>query len=383
MRALRAVVTGGGTGGHIYPALAVVDALRDAPGGADVRYVGGVSGMEARIVPAAGVPFVGITTRKLRKLASPGTVGVLLALLRGYREARALVDAFRPDVVLGTGGYVAAATVLASARAGVPTAIHEQNAVIGRTNRLLARWARCVCVSFEESLAAFPTARTVLTGVPVRAGIVSEAPREEARACLGLRPGAFALLVLGGSQGARALNALVPEAAERLEEGVQVVHQTGEREAATVEERASALRAVGRAYVVRPYLDAPEFALAYRAADLVVCRCGASTLAEVTANGLPSLLVPYPAAYADHQTANARAIERAGAGVLLPEGTLTAEALAERIEGLRRDAATRASMADRSRALARPHAARDVCRAATALVAGRGSAAAGAAVGQT
>jgi UDP-N-acetylglucosamine--N-acetylmuramyl-(pentapeptide) pyrophosphoryl-undecaprenol N-acetylglucosamine transferase len=355
---LKVVLTGGGTGGHIYPALAVAEAARRLRLEAEIRYVGGRTGMEAEIVPPTGLPFVGLTTKKLHRLLSPGTVGVLLALWKGYREALAFLRSFRPDVVIGTGGYVAAAAALAAQRLRVPTVILAPDAIPGRTNRLLARRAARICVMFEETRTAFPSGTTALTGLPIRADIVSPQSKEEARQTFGLKPGVFTVLVTGGSQGAQRLNEIVADMLNLPVPAIQILHQTGPRNYETMVERARRQEGEGAvSYFPCAYFDSEKMPLAYRAADILVCRSGVSTLAELTANGLPALMVPLPTAYADHQTYNARAIERGGGGIVLPQAALTPESLAQQIEALRDEPARRAQMAEASKALGRPDAA--------------------------
>lgn len=358
---LKVVVTGGGTGGHIYPALAVAEAVRRMHPDAEVRYIGGKSGMETEIVPATGLPFHAVTSRKLRKVVSPSTVGVLFALLRGYREAAGYLREFAPDAVVSTGGYVAAATALAAARQGIPTLLQSQDVVPGRTNLWLSRWATRLCIWFAESAEMYAArgygAKVVQTGVPIRRGVVSETAPKAARQAFGLHEDRYTVLVLGGSQGAQRLNEIVLETAPLLAGRVQWLHQTGVRNLAAVQEAAAARNLTAPEYVPQAFFDAAQVPLAYRAADVTVCRCGVSTLAEITANGLTGLLVPLPTAYADHQTANARAMVRAGAGIHLPQAELTAEMLRQQIESLRTDPAQQHRLAEASRAFGRPDAA--------------------------
>jgi UDP-N-acetylglucosamine--N-acetylmuramyl-(pentapeptide) pyrophosphoryl-undecaprenol N-acetylglucosamine transferase len=361
---MRVVLTGGGSGGHVYPALSVAQALGALEKGVEVSYVGGASGIEAEIVKAAGLPFTGVTTKKLRKLVSFSTIGVLLALLKGYREASTYLRGWKPDVVISTGGYVAAATVIAAARQGVKTVILAPDAVPGRTNLWLSRWANHICVMFEESVSFYPTGKTVVTGLPIRADIVSDLPPSAARAEFGLQPDLFTLLVTGGSQGAQRLNEIVQETVRAFGGPIQVLHQVG---AKNWKDGTTGPTSHGEApirYEPRPYFDALQMPLAYRSADIVLCRSGVGSLAEGTANGLPLLMVPLPTAYADHQTANARAIERGGGGILLKQADLTPPVLIETVEGLRRDTARRQSIASASRALGRPDAARAVAEIA-------------------
>lgn len=354
---MKVVLTGGGTGGHIYPALAVAEAIRRKEPGAEIRYIGAMGGLEAEIVPAAGLPFYGVSAKKLRRPVSPSTMGVLLALFRGYRQAAVTLREFGPDVVISTGGYTAAATALAAARQGRPTIIQEYNAVPGRTNRWLSRWATRICVWFRETAEALPADKIVMTGVPIRADVVGRMQPAAARRELGLAVEPFTLLVIGGSQGAQRINEVVTNALDLARNGVQIVHQTGPKNYEGVIAAARESGLVEERYLPVAYLNAQQLPRAYCAANLVLCRCGVSTLAEVTANGLPSVLVPLPTAYADHQTANARAIEREGAGILLPQSELTPVSLRELVCALRNDPARRKRMAAASCSLGRPDAA--------------------------
>ncbi len=361
------VVTGGGTGGHIYPALAVAEALKTAIASVDVQYVGGREGMEAQIVPPTGIPCYLVSSKKLRRILSPSTAGVLFSLCQGYVQAAEFLRKFRPDVVISTGGYMAAATALAAARQRIPTIIQEYNAFPGRTNRWLSRWATRICVWFDKTRKEFPPDRTVTTGVPLRADIVSTMQTQDAREAMGLDTEAFTIVVIGGSQGARRVNELVVDMIPRLSADIQVFHQTGTANLPQVQERMRSVKLTGTKYHVRAYLNAEEITTAYRAADLIICRCGISTLAEAAVNSLPMLMIPLPSAYADHQTANARVIEDSGAGIHLPEATLTAESLALQIGELRRDQARRLQMSAAARSISKPNAAVDVATLASEL----------------
>lgn len=372
---MRVVVTGGGTGGHIFPAIAVSEALSHIGSPADIGllYIGGSSGMEAQIVPAAGIPFKAITARKMPAALSAATARGLASLVKGYLEARSYLREFRADLVIGTGGYAAAATVLAAAHLGIPTMILENNVVAGRTNLRLGRFAKTICVSFEETIKQFPPNRCVVTGMPLRAGIVAppELTKERARSCFaGLFPNRFTVLVIGGSQGARAINGLILGAVPALaERNIQILHQAGPTNAKDVALSAEAAGLFRNAsgYVVRPFIQSTDMPAALRSADLIVCRGGISTLSEATANGLAAVIIPLPTAYADHQTANARAMERLGTAICRPEATLTADGLADEIIALCADPVQLTQMAAASRLNGRPHAAEDVARLACDL----------------
>ncbi len=369
---MRVVVSGGGTGGHIFPALAVAEAVKRLRPDAELLYIGGVSGMETEIVPRHGVPFQAVTARKLRKVVSPATVGVALSLLKGYTEARRYLRAFRAEVVVGTGGYVAAATVLAGASLRLPTVIIEGNAVPGRTNLWLARRARRVCVAFPETAGRFPSGKTVLTGLPLREDIVAPPDltpeRARGRDFLCLAPDRFTVLVIGGSQGAQAVNRIVLNAAPRLlDAGAQIIHQTGPKHFSEIQTQAAQAQ-LGAGYVPLAFLDAAQFPVALRAADVIVCRGGISTLSEALVNGLPALVIPLPTAYADHQTANAKAFVDVGAAMLRAEAELTGARLADDLLSLRDDPTRRQALASASRKAAHPDAARTVAELTFALL---------------
>ncbi len=350
------LLTTGGTGGHIFPALAVAEELRGRRPGAGLLFVGSQYGPEGRLCARAGVPFVGLPVRGflgrgVRAIGAAARMGVAVG------RALALVRDFRPDAVAGFGGYAAFAPMLAGRLLGVPCVLHEQNAVAGTSNRLLARLARKVCVSLPDTR-GFPPEKCVLTGNPVRAAIAGVGQlRESGR-------GTRRLLVLGGSQGAHSLNLLLPGLLERLKaDGVEIRHQCGERD----------LEATRAAYAEHGYAPGcvsafiDDMAEAYAWADLALCRAGASTVAELCAAGLPSVLVPFPAAIHDHQTRNAAVLARAGAARLVPERDFGNADMASLLDELLRDAAGRDDMARAALALACPDAAAAVADAVGAV----------------
>ena len=359
---MRVVVSGGGTGGHIYPALAVAESLKRLRPDTEILYIGATTGMETGIVPQHGVEFRAVTAKKLRKTVSLSTFGVAFSLLRGYSEARKVLREFRADAVIGTGGYVAAATVLAAARMGIPTVIHEGNAIAGRTNLWLSRSVRRICVTFASSVSQFPEAKTVVAGFPVRGGIVAPESVSQAQArqaFAGLSAERFTVLVTGGSQGARAINNVVLDSARDLQAaGIQLLHHVGAKnfDDAMRQAQERGLLESGH-YLPIAYLDAEQMPLAWRACDVVVCRGGISTLTEALVNSRPAIIIPLPSAYADHQTYNARELETAGAALLIPEFALTAPKLTAELLNLRSNPLAFQSRANACRALARPDAA--------------------------
>jgi UDP-N-acetylglucosamine--N-acetylmuramyl-(pentapeptide) pyrophosphoryl-undecaprenol N-acetylglucosamine transferase len=353
MSAAPILILAGGTGGHVFPALAVADELRRL--GASVHWLGAAGRLESKVAAERGIPFAGIAVAGLRGR------GLIRWLAAPWHLARALVQALRilrdvaPRVALGFGGFAAGPGAIAARLLGVPLLIHEQNRAPGLTNRVLARFARRVLCGFPD---AFPTSRGAeWTGNPVREEIAALPPPETR---LAGRSGRRRLLVLGGSQGAAALNRLVPAALARIApaQRPEVIHQCGP---AHLPETAQAYSGAGVEARVEAFLE--DMAEAYGWADLVLARAGASTLAEITAAGLASILVPFPYAVDDHQTRNAEFLVERGAAVRIAEAELDPDGLAGWFTTLLGDDRRRLSMAMAARALARPDAAHRVALA--------------------
>ncbi|MEW6415345.1 MAG: undecaprenyldiphospho-muramoylpentapeptide beta-N-acetylglucosaminyltransferase [Pseudomonadota bacterium] len=345
------MVMAGGTGGHVYPALAVADALRAR--GWNVFWLGTKSGLEARVVPAAGIDMVWLAMGGVRGKGLLKKMLLPMMLLVAFWQSLSAILARRPDVVLGMGGYTAFPGGMMASLLNKPLVIHEQNSVGGLTNRVLACLADRVLTAFPQAFRGerdrpVPCRRveTEWVGNPVRGEIagLGELPRPA-------HSGPLRLLVVGGSLGAAALNALVPQALARLpaDKRPRVVHQSGRR-------HLDALRAnyaaAGVEAELRDYIE--DMAAAYRDCDFAICRAGAMTVAELACAGVPAVLVPFPFAVDDHQTGNAAFLADAGAAWLMPQKELTAEKLAALIGGL--DRATLAAMSEKARALARPDA---------------------------
>lgn len=346
------LIMAGGTGGHVFPALAVAEELRSA--GHPVVWLGTQAGLEARVVPAAGLPMAWVRVRGLR---GKGLLRVLTApfmLAGALLQAGSVLHRLRPRAVLGMGGFVTGPGGFMAWLLRRPLLIHEQNSVAGLTNRLLAPLATRVMEAFPGSLPV--RLQPLHTGNPVRGAITRVAPPAERFAG---REGPMRLLVLGGSLGAQALNDSLPQALARIDTArrPRVRHQTGTRNLDAAREAYA--RAGVEAEIV-PFIE--DMAEAYAWADLVVCRAGALTIAELTAVGVAAILVPYPHAVDDHQTGNARYLVEAGAALLIPQPELEAAALAEVIEGFARDPERRLRMAAAARGLARPEAARVVAQ---------------------
>jgi UDP-N-acetylglucosamine--N-acetylmuramyl-(pentapeptide) pyrophosphoryl-undecaprenol N-acetylglucosamine transferase len=348
---VRIVLTGGGTGGHIYPALSVAQCLE----GDDLLYVGSADGPEAAIVPKAGLEFRSVPTRKLSRNPTPSNLAALAVSSYGIFKGVSLLRAWKPDVVLGTGGFASTGIMFAALVLRIPTVIHEANAVPGRVNKLLGRWCTRIAVTYPHTVADFPPGKTVHTGMPVRRDL-RKADQGKAWAALGFDPRKPLLLISGGSGGAQTLNRAVVGALNELgERGIQVAHQTGKTLYDAV------IKELGDApahYRPLAYIDDMPSLLA--AATLVICRGGSSTLAEVTALGKPAIVVPYPFAVADHQTANARALDEAGAAILIRDAEFSPERCLSECDRLLEDRALLQRMAEASKSLGRLDAARDV-----------------------
>ena len=363
---MRVVLTGGGTGGHIYPALSIAERVRELRPEADLLFVGSRHGPEAGLAEEHNLPFVGIPSRPLTLRPSLGTLRALGLLALGVFRAKRVLDDFAPDVVIGTGGYTSAAVVLAQGllRRG-PAVIQEQNLLPGRTNLFVSRFASAVCVAFEESAGHFESGklRVEVTGVPIRKGILERPPREDARRSLGLAPDVFTVLATGGSQGARRLNKIVLESLPLLAKpGLQIVHLVGRKDY-----DAFVAQAGRTPDWYRPVAYSSDMATPYAAADLAISRSGASTLAELAACGLPAILVPYPFAYADHQRLNAESVARRGAALVVEQKDLAGAVLAGMVLDLQADAERLAAMSKASLALGKPDAADRVARLAFEL----------------
>lgn len=358
----RVLIAGGGTGGHVFPALAVAEALVAARPGLEVEFVGTPGGLEATLVPAAGLPLHLVATPPLVRRPSLAAARLPFQLAAAVRAARRLVVAREGGVALAFGGYTSVPLALAAPRAGVPLVVHEQNAVAGVANRLAARHAAAVALAFDEARGRVRTrGRVVVTGNPVRPALARldrAAARGEAMAMFGLDPARRTLLVFGGSQGARRINDAVVGARWPDPSAVQVLHAAGRRDAERV---AAAWAEQGQQGVLvrcEPFLERMD--LAYAAADAVVARAGASTLAELTLLGLPAVLVPYPHATDDHQHANAAAVSRLGAARVVDDAELDAVALVAAAAPLLLDDVVRLRTSAAAAAAGRPDAANAV-----------------------
>lgn len=371
---LRFIVAGGGTGGHIYPALAIARGLKDRYPDAEILYVGTARGMESDIVPQAGLLFKGISAAGLERKLSVRNLLVLWQAGRGFLQALRIIRNWRSDLVIGTGGYVCGPVVLAAALCRVPTLIHEQNAFPGVTNRILSRFAGRVAVTFADSVQHFPRRENIrLTGLPVRPEILT-AKRENAIKKLGLPGHGLQLLSFGGSRGARTLNKAMVQLIKLFanDPRLNILHVTGKLGHLEFQNSCAASGInLGdiRNVTIASYLYNMQDALA--AADLVIGRAGAATLAELTILGIPSILIPYPYASENHQEFNARALEKEKASLVVLDRDLNGDVLCHLVTELIGDPNRLLSMGAASKRMGKKRALEDIMDCVDELIKGK------------
>ncbi len=349
---MKAAIVGGGTGGHVIPALAIARELCERHS-AEIIFVGTSRGIETRLVPQAGFPLHLVQVGQLKNVSLTRRARTLTDIPRAVFACRKLFAHFQPQVVIGVGGYASGPGMLAAILMRIPTLAFEPNLVPGFANRMVARFVSAAAVHFKETKRFFRNA--VVTGVPVR----PEFFRIPARSLS--PPGS--LLVFGGSQGARVLNQTMIDSISTWKElGIQICHQTGERDFEKVD---SAYKQAGFPAEVRRFID--DMPSAFAQADLVLCRSGASTVGEITAAGKPAIFVPFPFAADDHQRKNGEALQQAGAARLIPESELTSERLSATVQDLLRNPAALTDMSERARALAHPQAVQQIAELAAKL----------------
>lgn len=355
---IKIIITGGGTGGHIFPGIAIARELLKHPE-AHVLYVGKAEGLESKWVPDSGFEFEGIQAGSFPRGLSVRLLTFWFEFARSLAQAGRILGKFGPDVVFSTGGYVSVPVSLAAALRGVPVALFEPNVVPGLAAKFLSLFSRRVFVGFEDTLKRFSKRRTQWTGIPVREEIVT-AEKAKSRQSFGLNPDTTTVLMLGGSQGAHALNQCMTDVIKFLGEGdqaVQVIMMTGwDDYRKTVDQ----LEKCALKVVLRPFIS--NIHEAYAAADLVVARAGAMTCAEILSRGLPALFIPYPHA-SGHQEMNARALEKAGSAVVITERELDDEKLTQTLIALISDEGRLREMGGKARQLAKPDAASDIVKA--------------------
>jgi len=360
---MRAVIAGGGTGGHVFPGIAIAEEFKKRDKTSMVFFIGTERGIEARVVPKEGYPIKYISAEgfvgrsPLRRFRAIIKAGIALS------ESRRLLKTMRPDVVIGTGGYASFAPLLVACFMSLPTLIVEQNLVPGFANKLLSKFVDAIAVAHHESLGFFPKGKTHLTGNPIRAALTT-GKREDALRLFSLSPEKFTIFVSGGSLGARKINSAVSEALgliTDLKDKVQFLHQTGEADYEAVK---NSYRKFGFSGMVSPFIY--KMAEAYAVSDLVIARAGATTLAEITALGIASILIPYPHALG-HQEFNAEKLQRAGACRVLKDNSLNGAVLADAIREIYSSKELREQMQKNSKAIGRPDAAQRVVDIAVSL----------------
>ncbi|HWR57476.1 MAG TPA: undecaprenyldiphospho-muramoylpentapeptide beta-N-acetylglucosaminyltransferase [Thermodesulfovibrionales bacterium] len=362
---MRILIAGGGTGGHLFPGIAIAEELRRRDKSTDVYFIGTEHGIEASIVPREGYP--------IKYIRAEGVVGKsLLKTMRAVlKMSMSMVDSFRllrdirPDALIGLGGYASFGPALVGSLKSIPTVIMEQNAVPGLANRLLGKIVDIVCVTYHESMSYFPKNKTYITGNPVRKGIVA-AKKDEAYEIFGLEKGRFTIFIFGGSSGARKINSALCGAFTYLHDirdKIQFLHQTGKNDLETVRDtyRKWEFKGTVAAFIHQM----PE---AYAAADLVISRAGATTLAELTAVGRPAILVPYPFAAGNHQEFNAQRLAEIGAARVILDHELDSETLSRNIRDLYEKTELRSEMQRSSKSLGKPEAAQRVMEIVMSLV---------------
>ncbi|MBI5102878.1 MAG: undecaprenyldiphospho-muramoylpentapeptide beta-N-acetylglucosaminyltransferase [Nitrospirae bacterium] len=362
---MKVLIAGGGTGGHLFPGLALAEEFRHRDPATEVFFAGTEHGIEAKIIPREGYPIRFLRAEGIVGKSFMNKVSGIIKIGLSFFDAAGILKSIRPDIVIGVGGYASGAIVLAAALKSVPTMIHEQNSVPGLTNKILGRFVKMVCVTYHESLTSFPMSRTFLTGNPIRPRIL-KGEHESACRLFSLDKDMFTVFIFGGSSGARAINRAVVDALNHLSDikgEVQFLHQTGDRDFEGIRD---AYRKAGARGTVAPFIY--QMAEAYAAADLVISRAGATTLAEITALGKPAVLVPYPHAAGRHQEFNAMKLRDMGAAMVVPESDLSGETLAQNIRELYGNETLRDEMKSASKGLGRTDACAKIVDIAMSLM---------------
>lgn len=363
---MKVMITGGGTGGHTSPAVAILQELRKRDPNLLAQWVGRAGSIEERVAKTHEVPFRDVPVEGWPRKAVVRRAWVAVKLAAGLARATAYLRKFQPQVVIGVGGYVSLPLVWSAQRFGIPTVLHEQNKRLGMANRMLAGKASRIFLSFEDTVGDFPVEIARVVGNPVRAGFLEPMPQIEAKMKLELDPARPAVLISGGSQGAKSINRAVADALPRFAaDDAQFIWMTGNEGASAARDVAE--KATAKTLVF-PFIE--DMATACAAADLMIGRSGASSTAEIAALGKPSILIPYPHATDNHQEANARAFEEAGAAMLLPDAECTGARLEELIRELLADRARLDAMGRAAKTLAHPAAAETIVDEILAIVFG-------------
>jgi UDP-N-acetylglucosamine--N-acetylmuramyl-(pentapeptide) pyrophosphoryl-undecaprenol N-acetylglucosamine transferase len=362
---MRVMIAGGGTGGHLFPGLAVAEEFKSRDTSTEVIFVGTEHGIEARVVPREGYTIKFLRAEGLVGVSAAKKVRATIKMCFSVIDSYRIIKTVRPDIVIGVGGYASGAVMLLAFLMSVPTMILEQNSMPGLTNKILGKFVNTVCLTYQESSSFFPRAKTFLTGNPVRARIL-KGSTEAGHKLFSLEPGLFTVFAFGGSSGARSINTAMVDALNHLhdlKDKIQFLHQTGPKDFEKVRE---AYRKTGFKGTVAPFIY--QMGEAYAVAGIVISRAGATTLAELTALGKPAILIPYPYAAGNHQELNARKLYEIGAAKMLLEPEMKGEALANAIRELYTDETARAEMQRNSRSVGRPDACAKVVDVAMSLI---------------
>lgn len=359
------VISGGGTGGHIYPAIGLAQAIVKLDPEIKICFIGGADRPESTIIPQHGFCFLPISVAGFPRKLTWKWLPVLGKACRGFTQSLQFLGKLKPNVVVGTGGYVSGPVLFAASRLGISTAIQEQNASAGLTNRLLARWAKMACLAFHSAANGFPAEIVKITGNPIRPQIASFARSLATYEKLGLDPNRKTIFVTGGSQGAHAINqaviSMLPELVP-FHRHLQLIHQTGKIDYQLVREHydGSPLK-----HLVQPYFD--PIGEVYSVTDLMVCRAGGMTISEITACGLPAIFIPLPSTPGNNQELNAQVVSDSGAGVVLNQQTLTGRLLAEQIIRITENPKKQQQMSEASRQFGNPYASEEIAKSILSL----------------
>ncbi len=363
MSGIRIVLSGGGTGGHVYPALSVGEQLMKDPDVESILYIGASGHLEEKVSKELGLEFVGLTVTGMPRKFSPALLGWTSQILKAALETQGIYKKFRPTAVLGTGGYASAPALLAAMQGGIPFAVHEPDAHPGLVNKAFSRWASLVSCGMEgaRKRLTHKDGKLKVFGNPIRASFVNPPARIDACRELGLATDKLTLVVTGGSQGAQAINEAIIDILPSLlkdETEIQIVHQCGDKNIDQIRSSLPTDILNHPRYYLKPYFS--DLSIAYACADLVVCRAGAMTISELAACGVPAIFIPYPFAAQDHQMHNARSLAEIKAAIVIPQKELTPDSLLHNIKRLFQDKAELESMKVNMKAQGKPDAARNL-----------------------
>lgn len=352
---MKLLVSGGGTGGHIYPALALIERLKQVESDTEVLYVGTTRGLENKIVPAAGIKLKTLHTQGFKRSLSLENFKTMYLFLKSVHDAKRIIKEFQPDVVLGTGGYVSGSVLYAAAKMHVPTVIHEQNSVVGITNKFLSRYVDEIAIAFEAARSQFPADKVHMTGNPRAQQVAANANSKYSWTNDGLSDHRPTMMIFGGSQGAPKINQSVIEAIPEFNRrDYQVIFATGQKRYEKVMEQLKNVP-LGDNVKVVPYI--PDMPKKLPRVDMLVSRAGATTIAEITALGIPTILVPSPYVTANHQVKNAQALVKQGAAAMILEDQLDGRTLLVQADKIMNHPDIRSQMAAASKKIGRPNAA--------------------------